>query len=48
LLNGILNEKEEYAVIEKVTAAADDLEDFSEDWDDLVSFYKNQYATWQR
>ncbi len=48
LLNGILNEKEEYAVIEKITAAADDLKDFSEDWDDLVSFYKNQYATWQR
>ncbi|MDI5619143.1 BREX system P-loop protein BrxC, partial [Salmonella enterica subsp. enterica serovar Anatum] len=48
LLNGILNEKEEYAVIEKITTAADDLKDFSEDWDDLVSFYKNQYATWQR
>lgn len=32
LLNGILNEKEEYAVIEKITAAADDLKDFSEDW----------------
>ncbi|EKN4688219.1 BREX system P-loop protein BrxC [Yersinia ruckeri] len=48
LLNGILSEKEEYAVIEKVTAAADDLKDFAEDWDDLVSFYKNQYATWQR
>ncbi len=48
LLNGILNEKEDYAVIEKVAAAAGDLEDFAEDWDDLVSFYKNQYTTWQR
>lgn len=48
LLSRILNEKEEYAVIEKVTTAAADLENFTENWDDLVSFYKNQYSTWQR
>lgn len=48
LLNGILNEKEDFAVIEKIAKSADDLRDFREDREDLVGFYKNQYAAWQR
>ena len=48
LLNSILNEKEDFALIEKVTSQANELLDFSEDREDLVDFYRKQFATWQK
>ncbi|MBR7437298.1 hypothetical protein, partial [Klebsiella pneumoniae] len=36
LLNSILNENEDFALIEKVTSQANELLDFSEDREDLV------------
>lgn len=47
LLNAILNEKEDFALIEKVSSLKDELLDFSEDREDLVDFYRKQFATWQ-
>lgn len=47
LLNSILSEKEDFALIEKVTTQANELLDFSEDREDLVDFYRKQFATWQ-
>ncbi|MDQ9479308.1 hypothetical protein RF074_27455, partial [Serratia marcescens] len=44
LLNSILSEKEEFALIEKVTTQANELLDFSEDREDLVDFYRKQFA----
>ncbi|WP_445663847.1 hypothetical protein [Escherichia coli] len=48
LLNAILNEKEDFALIEKVSSLKDELLDFSEDREDLVDFYRKQFATWQK
>lgn len=48
LLNSILNEKEDFALIEKVTSQANELLDFSEDRENLVDFYRKQFATWQK
>ncbi|MCQ4062215.1 hypothetical protein FK516_30570, partial [Klebsiella pneumoniae] len=48
LLNSILSEKEEFALIEKVTTQANELLDFSEDREDLVDFYRKQFSTWQK
>ncbi|HBY1687637.1 TPA: BREX system P-loop protein BrxC [Klebsiella pneumoniae] len=48
LLNSILSEKEEFALIEKVTIQANELLDFSEDREDLVDFYRKQFSTWQK
>lgn len=48
LLNSILSEKEDFALIEKVTSQANELLDFSEDREDLVDFYRKQFATWQK
>lgn len=48
LLNSILSEKEDFALIEKVTSQANELLDFSEDCEDLVDFYRKQFATWQK
>ena len=48
LLNSILSEKEDFALIEKVTSLANELLDFSEDREDLVDFYRKQFATWQK
>lgn len=48
LLNSILNEKEDFALVEKVTNQADALLDFSEDREDLVDFYRKQFNTWQK
>ncbi|EOZ7624788.1 BREX system P-loop protein BrxC [Enterobacter mori] len=48
LLNSILSEKEEFALIEKVTTQANELLDFSEDRENLVDFYRKQFSTWQK
>ncbi|HIC7645404.1 TPA: BREX system P-loop protein BrxC [Serratia liquefaciens] len=48
LLNSILNEKEDFALIERVTTQANELLEFSEDREDLVDFYRKQFATWQK
>jgi hypothetical protein len=48
LLKTVLNEKENFALIETVIANADDLRDFSKGREDLVDFYHKQYATWQK
>ncbi|UWS34256.1 BREX system P-loop protein BrxC [Erwinia pyrifoliae] len=48
LLNSILSEKEDFALIERVTTLANELLEFSEDREDLVDFYRKQFATWQK
>lgn len=48
LLNSILSEKEDFALIEKVSSQVNELLDFSEDREDLVDFYRKQFATWQK
>ncbi len=48
LLKTVLNEKENFTLIETAIANADDLRDFSKDREDLVDFYHKQYATWQK
>ncbi|ECB2994090.1 BREX system P-loop protein BrxC, partial [Salmonella enterica subsp. enterica serovar Typhimurium] len=48
LLNSILSEKEDFALIEKVTSQVNELLDFSEDRENLVDFYRKQFATWQK
>lgn len=47
LVNSILGEKEDFALIERVTTQANELLEFSEDREDLVDFYLKQFATWQ-
>lgn len=48
LLNSILSEKEDFALIEKVTTLADDLLEFSDSRENLVDFYRKQFTTWQK
>lgn len=48
LLNSVLYEQEDFALIDKVTENAEGLLDFSEDREDLVDFYLKQYAIWQQ
>ncbi|MCP6629362.1 hypothetical protein NL507_29605, partial [Klebsiella pneumoniae] len=46
--NSILSEKEDFALIEKVTTLADDLLEFSDSRENLVDFYRKQFTTWQK